>query len=681
MKSYLSLFTLVALTLASLFPVTQAKAQVLLSSGNYSQDFNSLSSSADSAWSDNSTLLGWYASQRVGGAVTGYRISAGTITSSSIYSYGAAADSDRALGSQAGGTPDEFAYGLRLLNDTPSVATNILVTFTGEQWRRLTGTGTNTLTFSYFVGSNITSADSAGTAYAWVPLYTLNFSTPNTAGGTSSLVGNASTNRQTVASLLLPDVQVGPGQELFLRWLDVNDNGTDHGLGLDDFSVTFTLESPTAPYITAQPQGRTNASGSTATFSVTVSGTPAFTYQWKKDGNDLTDVGNVQGATTARLRLTSVSALDDGIYTCGITNLVGGTNTADAALAVIDPGIISQPANSANLLGERQVFSVVAGGTGPFEYQWRKNGNDYGDATTNAFLIITNVGVGDVASYSVVVTNSLGNSVTSSVATLTLLATPAVEIAQWDFNGTPDGTNITGVITPTIGGGTAAIVGAATQAFSSGVAQDPLLATVDNSGWNTSTYPAATTSNKTTGVQFQFSTAGYKDILLTWHQRHSSTASRYTRLQYSADGIAFTDFHKITRTNTDFDREIVDLSSIPAANNNPNFAVRIVSEFESTATGLGSASYVGSSGNYNAGAGTMRFDWLHVFANESTAVASIPLNIHQVGADIVLTWTNATFNLQAAPTVTGTFTNIAGATSPYTNSLVGNPTFFRLVNP
>ena len=80
MKSYLSLFTLVALTLASLFPVTQAKAQVLLSSGNYSQDFNSLSSSADSAWSDNSTLLGWYASQRVGGAVTGYRISAGTIT-------------------------------------------------------------------------------------------------------------------------------------------------------------------------------------------------------------------------------------------------------------------------------------------------------------------------------------------------------------------------------------------------------------------------------------------------------------------------------------------------------------------------------------------------------------------------------------------------------------------------
>jgi hypothetical protein len=86
-------------------------------------------------------------------------------------------------------------------------------------------------------------------------------------------------------------------------------------------------------------------------------------------------------------------------------------------------------------------------------------------------------------------------------------------------------------------------------------------------------------------------------------------------LQYSTDGTTFTDFHKITRIDTGFDREVVDLSSIPAVNNNSNFAFRIVSEFESTATGLGAASYVGSSGNYSASQGTIRFDWLNGFAN------------------------------------------------------------------
>ena len=42
------------------------------------------------------------------------------------------------------------------------------------------------------------------------------------------------------------------------------------------------------------------------------------------------------------------------------------------------------------------------------------------------------------------------------------------------------------------------------------------------------------------------------------------------------------------------------------------------------------------------------------------------------------TRTNAGFNLQSAPAVTGTFTNISGATSPYTNLLTSPQLFFRL---
>jgi hypothetical protein len=57
---------------------------------------------------------------------------------------------------------------------------------------------------------------------------------------------------------------------------------------------------------------------------------------------------------------------------------------------------------------------------------------------------------------------------------------------------------------------------------------------------------------------------------------------------------------------------------------------------------------------------------------------SIPLQIQSLGNQVILSWTNPAFDLQAAPTVTGAFTNISGATSPYTNSIANSQRFFRL---
>jgi hypothetical protein len=41
---------------------------------------------------------------------------------------------------------------------------------------------------------------------------------------------------------------------------------------------------------------------------------------------------------------------------------------------------------------------------------------------------------------------------------------------------------------------------------------------------------------------------------------------------------------------------------------------------------------------------------------------------------------NPAFTLQAAPAVTGTFTNVPGATSPFTNQINGGQEFFRLIH-
>ena len=70
--------------------------------------------------------------------------------------------------------------------------------------------------------------------------------------------------------------------------------------------------------------------------------------------------------------------------------------------------------------------TVVAIGTAPLTYQWRKAGtNISGNASaTTATLALPSVGAGDAANYDVVVTNATADSISSNVVTLTV-TTPA----------------------------------------------------------------------------------------------------------------------------------------------------------------------------------------------------------------------------------------------------------------
>jgi uncharacterized repeat protein (TIGR03803 family) len=83
--------------------------------------------------------------------------------------------------------------------------------------------------------------------------------------------------------------------------------------------------------------------------------------------------------------------------------------------------------------------------------------------------------------------------------------------------------------------------------------------------------------------------------------------------------------------------------------------------------------YGTTSGGGSGGGGT-------VFRLDFDSVSPIPLNIQQIGDEVVLSWTNATFGLQSAPVITGDYTNVVGATSPYTNLITGGQNFFRLIS-
>src|SRR5882672_1087872 len=188
-------------------------------------------------------------------------------------------------------------------------------------------------------------------------------------------------------------------------------------------------------------------------------------------------------------------------------------------------------------------------------------------------------------------------------------------IAQWNFNSVPsDASTSTGTNRPSVGLGTASLVGGTTATYAAGSTNDPAT-TTDDSGWNTAHYVGQGTSNKTAGVQFNASTLGYSNIVVRWDHRVSSTASKYCRLRYSTDGVNLADFSNpiianvISSTGSYYEAQTNNLAAISAVNNNFNFAFRIVAEFENTATGGGTANYVTTYGtNSYSTSGTARFD-------------------------------------------------------------------------
>ncbi|MDW7980024.1 MAG: immunoglobulin domain-containing protein [Verrucomicrobiales bacterium] len=459
--------------------------------------------------------------------------------------------------------------------------------------------------------------------------------------------------------------------------------------GIDNFSLSWEDITQINPVeIIGHPQSLTNPAGSTAVFVVQATGTGPLYYQWRKDGVDLLDDGaKIMGANLPTLYVSNVLAADMGGYSAVVTNAISSRTSQVATLTVIDPAIRSGPTplSRTNMPGDTANFYATAAGTTPLAQQWYFNWTNLIEGATGNALNVTNVRPELEGVYVMVATNQFG-AATSAPARLAMLRTPAQVLARWDFNNTND--NRFGP-SPSIGTGTASIVGygiGGTNAyFASGSFSDPAaVLTGTNFAWNTQFYPTnANQSNKMVGVQFNVSTRGYKDIMIAWEQRHSATASRYLRFQYSTNGTDFIDGPVITYTDTGlaFWLYWVDLSGVPGVANNPNFAWRHVIEFESTATGSGQDRYIAVSGNYGGGntGGTIRYDLMTVYGNPvGVAPAPIPLEIQLQGTNVVLRWSDPAFWLESAPTVTGPYTKVEGATSPYTVPATGEAQFFRL---
>jgi len=96
--------------------------------------------------------------------------------------------------------------------------------------------------------------------------------------------------------------------------------------------AALTISFP--PVIIAQPASQTVKMTKNASFQVSVTGTPPFSYRWLFNGAPLSDGSQVVGSGSSNLLLSYILPANAGGYAVVVTNLVGSITSAPAVLTV-----------------------------------------------------------------------------------------------------------------------------------------------------------------------------------------------------------------------------------------------------------------------------------------------------------------------------------------------------------
>lgn len=243
--------SLASLCLLLLPETAGAQISLTAASNQYQQDFNSLISSGGSAlYTDNSTLPGLYALIGAGSPGTGGSVPARIFIESpndpvpGLGSMGNGNLPNRALGMWINNTITASnngfgTFGFRFVNADPVQSiTSITVQYTGQQWL-VNSAADQTLAFSYAVFDAGTGAIDTPVGYSEESA--LHFISKGKATSSSGFPLYQQTLSATIA------VTVLPGQELNIRWMDINDPGPDHMTAIDNLSVGASFDPVPAP--------------------------------------------------------------------------------------------------------------------------------------------------------------------------------------------------------------------------------------------------------------------------------------------------------------------------------------------------------------------------------------------------------------------------------------------------
>jgi hypothetical protein len=246
---------------------------------------------------------------------------------------------------------------------------------------------------------------------------------------------------------------------LYPNTFPINWNPQNGAANFSTASGSITVLTNAGPVILGQPQSLTLWGQQNAQFGINAIGDLPLAYQWQAGVTgsgtytNLTDGGQIAGSTNAILNITNVAVPNALDYIVIITNIYG-VATSRVATLTIRPGptitTTNQPQSLTLYEQQTAQFSVGTLGLLPITYQWQAGvsgsgiftnlseggdgGKISGTGTTN--LTIVNIGPENAGDYQFIVSNA-GGSVTSIVATLTVLPISPAEHITLNFGGVP----------------------------------------------------------------------------------------------------------------------------------------------------------------------------------------------------------------------------------------------------
>ena len=141
--------------------------------------------------------------------------------------------------------------------------------------------------------------------------------------------------------------------------------------------------------VLTQPINKSLCGNASASFSVVASGAGTLTYQWKKDGV------NITGANASNYIIANAKVNDEGLYSCLVTSSSCGNELSSEASLTI-PHFTTQPTSQTVSSGMNVTFNVAHSQTNA-TYQWQSdlgfgfqnlsNAGQYSGATTKQLTI------------------------------------------------------------------------------------------------------------------------------------------------------------------------------------------------------------------------------------------------------------------------------------------------------
>jgi predicted extracellular nuclease len=223
--------------------------------GSYTQNFDTLAlSGTNVAWANDQTLTGWFLFNKDLAPIGTYNANNGNSSTGSFLSLGTTGSSERALGGVASagtyfGVPGPAAgtvagwIALAVRNETGAAVDGITLRFNGEQWRNAY-TEPQTMVLEYGFGNSFAEVDSQSGWKAAGDFF--NWTSPVVGGSAAAVDGNAAGRVNNVGGDLR-GLAWAPGSTLWLRWVELNDPGSDHALAIDDVSLTVAAPDTTPP--------------------------------------------------------------------------------------------------------------------------------------------------------------------------------------------------------------------------------------------------------------------------------------------------------------------------------------------------------------------------------------------------------------------------------------------------